>query len=239
MSKNNVPEVFLPNSLPDVLSNINIPTLPKWCHGCDVDCSWLEHLVEFICKFRMDAWNMMVKILLYTLSFFVNGMLSMVCDFLAFLLTIVSSLIQMVDCNLSSNPWDGCSTNLLRDALDWLDAKDNIVLSWIPGTADSLPAVGLSMIQKFLISFATVLGYLTIIILCIFFEMSPQKDMFIKKIKGVFGDSTDDTSSYGDEDVEDTPDEKTGVRGLKTRKATKKQKKTKKNGQKKKSKQSK
>ena len=39
MSKNNVPEVFLPNSLPDVLPNINTPTLPKLCHGCDVDCS--------------------------------------------------------------------------------------------------------------------------------------------------------------------------------------------------------
>ena len=63
--------------------------------------------------------------------------------------------------------------------------------------------------------------------------------MFIKKSKGVFGDSTDDTSSYGDEDVQDIPEEKNGVKGFKTRNPTKKQKKTKKNGQKKKSKQSK
>ena len=117
--------------------------------------------------------------------------------------------------------------------MDWLDAKDKIVLSWIP---ESLPTTGLSMIQKILISFATVLGYFIIIILGIFFEKSPQKDKIIKKIKDVLGDSSADTSSDGEEEVKDTSEHKTGNKVLKTRKvvdsSAKKQKKSKKKTQK-------
>ena len=186
------PEAFIPNSLPivipevipDVLPNIYTHFLPKCCHGSEIDCSWLEHMVVVVCKFREDAWNMIVKILLHIRDAF---------NFLAYLLSSISSLIY-IDCNTSSNHWDGCSSNLLRDVLDWLYEKYKIVLSWIP-ESENLPTTGLSMIQKILISFDTVLGYF-IIILGIFFEKQTQKNKIIQKIKDVLGDSSADTLSY-------------------------------------------
>ena len=153
-------------------------------------------MVVVVCKFREDAWNMIVKILLHirdAFIFLISRMVSIFCDFLAFLLTSISSLIY-IDCNTSSNHWDGCSSNLLRDVLDWLYEKYKIVLSWIP-ESENLPTTGLSMIQKILISFDTVLGYF-IIILGIFFEKQTQKNKIIQKIKDVLGDSSADTLSY-------------------------------------------
>ena len=181
-------------------------------------------MVVVVCKFREDAWNMIVKILLHIRDAF---------NFLAYLLSSISSLIY-IDCNTSSNHWDGCSSNLLRDVLDWLDEKYKIVLSWIP-ESENLPTTGLSMIQKILISFDTVLGYF-IIILGIFFEKQTQKNKIIQKIKDVLGDSSADTLSYswcvgdGDEEVKDHSGDKPGNKVLKRRKAVgssaKKKKKT-------------
>ena len=55
-------------SLPDVsrlqMPRFPSPSLPKCCHDRNLDCSWLEHIIDIICKFREDAWNMMVNALL-------------------------------------------------------------------------------------------------------------------------------------------------------------------------------
>ena len=73
---------------------------------------------------------------------------------------------------------------------------DKIVLSWIP---ESTNTTGLSMITKILISISTMLGYLIIIVLCIFFENSPQKGKIMQMVqKGVFGNSPAEPSSSSD-----------------------------------------
>ena len=136
---------------------------------------------------------MMVKALL-SIRDILKRWMSLVCDFLALLSTYITSLIQYIDCNTSSNPWDGCSSKLLRDALNILDAKDKIVLSWIPVESTTTTTTGLSMVSRFLISIATMLGFLIIIVLCIFFENYPGKDKIVQKITGVFGNAPTEPS---------------------------------------------
>ena len=140
-----IPDINLPtSSIPDInlptsgITDINLPTfkilplyLPKCCKNWNPDCSWLEHMVEVICNFREEAWNMMVNVLLMIRDF-LKGLLIIVCDFLALLLSKINMPIKHVDCNTSSSPWEGCSIKLLRDVLDVIDEQDKIFLSWIP-----------------------------------------------------------------------------------------------------------
>ena len=175
--------------------------------------------MEVICKFREDAWNMMVKALL-SIRDILKRMMSLICDFLALLSTYITSLIQYVDCNTSSNPWDGCSSKLLRDALDILDAKDKIVQSWIL-VESTTTTTGLSMVSRFLISIATMLGFLIIIVLCIFFENSPVKDKIIQKITAVFGNAlTGPSSEESDEKEVDESEKKIKQKRVKAVKDT-------------------
>ena len=187
-------EVKVPWSIPDVnlqTSNILHLSLPKCCNTWNPDCSWLEQMVEVICKIREEAWSMTVKVFLMIRDFF-KGLLIIACDFLALLLTKINILIQHVDCNTSSNPWEGCSSKLLRGVLDVIDEKDKIALSWITSYNSNGPII----VSRVLISLATVLGFLIIIVLCVFFENSPQKNKIIQKLKGVLGNApTEDSSS--------------------------------------------
>ena len=145
---------------------------------------------------------MMVNVLLMIRDF-LKGLLIIVCDFLALLLTKINILIKHVDCNTSSNPWEGCSIKLLRDVLDVIDEQDKIVLSWIPSKIPTYISSGLSIVSSFLISLASVLGFFIIIVLCIFFENSPQKEKTIQKLKSVFGNAPNEDSS-SDETEENT-----------------------------------
>ena len=74
---------------------------------------------------------MMVKVLLMIRDF-LKGLPIIVCDFLTLPLTKINIIIKHVECNTSSNPWEGCIIKFLRDILDVIDEQDKIVLNWIP-----------------------------------------------------------------------------------------------------------
>jgi len=148
----------------------------------------LLQIRDIICKFRGDVWDFGVKILLQIRD--------ILCDILDTLLELTSSLIQIVDCNLNNDPWSGCSSSLLKDVLVWLELQDKIFLQWIPPT---IPTTGLNIIQKLLISCSTVLGFFITIVLCIFFENSPDKEKIIKKLQSMFGEEPSEAEEYSND----------------------------------------
>ena len=74
----------------------------------------------------VEAWSMIEEVFLMIRDFLI-GLLIIACDFLALLLTKIN-ILQHVNCNTSSNPWEGCSSKLLRDALDVIYEKDKTTL---------------------------------------------------------------------------------------------------------------
>jgi len=186
-------------------SKLSSATPTTTCYREQEDDVW-EMVMEF-CKFREDVWNLVVKILLQirdiickfrgdVWDFGVRVLLQIrdiLCDILDTLLELTNGLIQIVDCNLNNDPWSGCSSSLLKDVLVWLELQDKIFLQWIPPT---IPTTGLNMIQKLLISFATVLCFFITTVLCIFFENSPDKEKIIKKL---FGEEPSEAEEYSND----------------------------------------